>query len=174
MSVTSDLITEIRDNLSQKAASQKDEVRVMQSMLNDKEYSVDIYNTSGKVGEYSPSQDARKMISSVISSTTKISKDEAATLAEEHQFSKAESESFVGISKEFINTYGGTTRKLPLGGRETSNVTLQGVHVDESTTRYPKKVGINEDGSDRYESAIKNIPAHDKIKASSSCPAWVK
>ena len=43
MSVTSELVRDIRENLSQASSSQKDEVRVMEAMLNDKDY---------KVGEY--------------------------------------------------------------------------------------------------------------------------
>lgn len=174
MSATHDLVEEIKNGLSQKSASQKDEVRVMQSMLNDTDYVVGVYGTSGKVGEYCPAQDARSMISSVIAATTKVSKDEAAALAENHQFSKPEAGSMVNISKEFVNTYAGTSRKLPLGGRETMNVTLQGVHEENGTTRYPKKVGVNSDGTDRYESTLKPVPAHDKIKSSAPCPIWVK
>lgn len=174
MSATNDLVKEIREGLSQKSASQKDEVRVMQAMLNDRDYVVGIYGNSGKTGEYCPAEDARAMISSVIQSTTKVSKDEAAALADAHDFSKNEATSMVGISKEFVNTYGATTRKLPLGGRATSNVTLQGIQVEASTTRYPKKVGVNEDGSDKYESTLKEVPAHSKIKASAPCPTWVR
>lgn len=174
MSTTTNLINEIKEGLSQKSASQKDEVRVMQAMLNDRDYVVGVYGNSGKTGEYCPAADARAMISSVIQSTTKVSKDEAAALADAHDFSKQESTSMVGISKEFINTYANTTRKLPLGGRETSNVTLQGVEVEASTTRYPKKVGVNADGSDKYESTVKDVPAHLKIKSSTPCPAWIK
>ena len=174
MSDTSVLIKEIREGLSQKSSSQKDEIRVMQSMLNDKDYKVGIYNSAGKVGEYCPYEDARKMQASVLASAAGVSKDEAVSLAEAHQFSKAEAASFVGISKEFVNTYGQTTRKLPLGGRQYSNVTLQGEHQDASTTRYPKKVGIGADGKAIYESTLKPVAAHDKIKASAPCPIWVK
>jgi hypothetical protein len=174
MSETSKLVKEIREGLSQKSSSQKDETRVMQCMLNDKEYNVGVYGAAGKVGEYCPAQDARKMAASIISSTTSITKDEAASLADAHQFSKAEATAMVGISKEFVNTYGQTTRKLPLGGRENSNVVLQGVEVEASTTRYPKKVGIDSEGKGIYESTVKSVPAHNKIKASAPCPSWVK
>ena len=34
---------------------------------------------------------------------------------------KKEAEKFVNVSKEFVNTYLGTKRKLPLGGREKTN-----------------------------------------------------
>lgn len=174
MSETSKLIEEIRTGLSQKSASQKDEVRVMKSMLNDQEYVVGVYGSAGKIGEYSPFEDSRKMLASVINEATGVSKDEAATLANNHQFSNGESTSMVNLSKEFVNTYAQTTRKLPLGGRETSNVSLQGVHVDASTTRYPKKVGIDADGKGVYESTVKSVPTHDKIKAAAPCPTWVK
>lgn len=174
MSELNKLVTEIKSNLSQKSASQKDEVKVMATMLNDKEYSVGVYGNEGKVGEYSPAADARQMIASVISSTAKISKDEAATLADAHTFSKAEATSMVGISKEFVNSYMLTGRKLPLGGRVDSNVSLIGEAVGPSTSRYPKKIGINEDGSGIYESATREVPAHMNVKASSPCPTWVK
>ena len=103
MSATNDLVKEIREGLSQKSASQKDEIRVMQSMLNDRDYVVGVYGSEGKVGEFCPANEARSMISTVIASTTKVSRDEAAQLAESHEFSKGESAAMVGISKEFIN-----------------------------------------------------------------------
>ena len=60
---TKALIEEIKKNLSQTSASQKDEVRVMKAMLNDKDYVIDLYSNEGKVGTYCPSRDARDMIS---------------------------------------------------------------------------------------------------------------
>ena len=61
-----DLVQEIAVNLSQKSASQKDEVRVMQAMLNDKTYVVGEYNKSGKIGDYCPYDDSRKLIESYL------------------------------------------------------------------------------------------------------------
>ena len=59
------IVKDIKDNLSQKSSSLKDEVKVMQAMLNDKGYAVDVYGKDGKTGEtYSPSADARNMITS--------------------------------------------------------------------------------------------------------------
>lgn len=168
------VINDIKENLSQKSASHKDEVKVMQSMLNDKEYSATVYGSEGPVGTYCPAADARSMLTTVIADTTKINKTEAAALADAHQFSKAEAASMVGISKEFINCYMQTGRKLPLGGRETSNASLIGVDMAESTTRYPKKVGIGDDGKAIYENTEKIVPAHLKVKSSSPCPTWVK
>lgn len=173
MSETMKLIKEIKTNLSQRSSSQKDEIRVMQAMINDKEYVVDVYGSVGKIGTYCPSEDARKLTAAIIASTTKISKDEAEHLAGEHVFSKNEASSMVNISKEFVNTYIETGRKLPLGGRKESNVSLLGRDVANSISRYPKKV-TNSDGSVRYENAEKAVPAHKTIKSSGPCPVWVK
>lgn len=172
MSQTEELVNEIKSNLSQRSASQKDEVRVMQQMLNDSSYSVGVYGASGKIGEYCPAEDARKMIGSVISSAAKVNKEEAAALANEHMFSKAEAGSMVNISKEFVNTYAHTGRKLPLGGRENGIATISGIDMPESETRYPKKVV--EGDSVSYQSAKKPVPPHFRLRVSSPCPPWVK
>ena len=175
MSNVREILDEIKKNLSQESSSAKDEERVMQAMLNDKEYVVGVYGNAGKVGEYSPSADARKLATSIIQSTTKISAAEAEKLADEHTFTKSEANSMIGISKEFVNTYVQTGRKLPLGGRETSNVKLIIKHEEEKVKRYPKKVGVNEDGSARYDKeATTIIPAHDSIRVQGSCPVWLK
>lgn len=169
-----DLVKDIKDGLKQRNSSQKDEITVMQAMLNDTSYSVDVYDKSGKIGEYNPAEDFNAMTASIISATTKISKDEAKALAEAHEVTKAEAKSQVGISKEFIHTYLGTGRKLPLGGREETNFALSLKDVPERTKPCPRKVGIGDDGSGIYETPTKIIPAHIGLKAYSSCPAWVK
>ena len=173
------LVEGIASNLKQTSASKKDEVAVMQAMLNDRSYEAGVYGlgedgTYGKIGSYNPSDDARKLIGSTISATTKIGKDEAAALAEAHVFSKQEAESFVGITKEYINVYGTTGRKLPLGGRVDSNVALAGSFVDTKETRYPKKVGIDAQGNAIYQNESKTVPAHRVIRAMAPCPEWCK
>ena len=168
------VINDIKTNLSQKSAAQKDEVKVMQCMLNDREYAATVYGSEGPIGTYSPSADARSMLTSVIADTTKISKTEAAALADARQFSKAEASSMVGVSKAFVNCYMQTGRKLPLGGSETSNASLIGIDMEQSTTRYPKKIGIGDDGKAIYENTEKAVPAYLKVKSSSPCPTWVK
>ena len=77
-----ELIKDIKTNLSQVSSSQKDEVRIMRAMLNDKDFEVDIYEKEGKVGTYCPAKDVRNMISNVISSTAKITNEEASMFAE--------------------------------------------------------------------------------------------
>ena len=168
-----ELVREIDQNRSQTAASQKDEVRVMQAMLNDTSYKVGVFDKGGKKEEYCPAEDFRKMAASVVSSAAKISKEESENLLSDYEVTKNEANSMVNISKEFVNTYLGTGRKLPLGGRAKSNFALSKVDKEETVKRFPKKAGVSDDGKDVYEHCEKKVPAHTSIKAYGSCPSWV-
>ena len=174
MSKTLELVNEIKQSLSQVSSSNKDEVKIMQAMLNDTEYEVGVYTNTGLKETYNPAKDFRGMLSGIISSTTKISKEEASTLVESHEVTKSEANTMVNVSKEFVNTYLGTGRKLPFGGRENYNIAISFKEVEETIKTYPKKVGINEDGSSRYETAERKVPAHITGKVHGSCPEWVK
>ena len=161
------VVSEIRDNLKQKSSSQKDEIKVMKAMLNDPNYSVGMYDKSGKIGDYCPYEDSRKMMANVIASTTKINSQEAIGLANNYEVTKSDATTMINISKEFTNTYLQTGRKLPLGGRERIDAKLCIKHVDEKEKGVPNKSNTN-----KRENVI--IPAHDAIKASCPCPSWLK
>lgn len=174
MSIVKELIADITDNLSQTSASNRDEVRVMQAMLNDTDYQVSVYGKDGIVGEINPATDFRNMCASVMSNAAKIPMAEANQLMADYSVKKSEAEAMVDISKEFINTYLQTGRKLPLGAREKSDISLSIKHNPASIRTYPMKVGVNEDGSDRYAKQPTSVPAYDSLKVHAACPPWVK
>lgn len=170
-----ELVKEIDETRSQRSASAKDEVRVMRAMLNDSEFVVDVYGKGGVIGQYCPYDDARAMVANIIKGTTKINTKEAELLADNYEFTKQDANTFINISKEFVNTYVETGRKLPLGGRERSNISLSKKVKEERSNNFPKKVGVNDDGSDKYESCGEGIiPAHNSLRVHSSCPPWLK
>ena len=168
------LLNEISTNLSQKSASRKDEVRIMQAMLSDPSYEVNIYGKDGIEGSYNPTTDFRSMCASIMSHTAKIPMAEANQLMDDYQVSKTEAGSMINISKEFVNTFIKTGRKLPLGARETSDISLSQKKVEASTRLYPQKIGVNDDGTDKYSKTATTIPAHDSIRVHAPCPSWVK
>ena len=174
MANVNELVNEIKSGLSQVSSSNKDEVRVMQAMLNDKTYEVGVYGNSGLKETYNPANDFRGMVSSIIANTTKISKEEAATVVDSYTVTKSDASSMVNVSKEFVNTYLATGRKLPFGGREKSNIAISGKEMKETVKTYPKKVGVNEDGTGRYELGERKVPSHMSAKIYGSCPDWVK
>lgn len=168
------LIDEIRETISQVSSSRKDEIRVMQAMLSDDSYEVTIYDKDGTVEIYNPAKDFRNMCASVMSSAAKISKPEAMQLMENYAVSKSEASSMINLSKEFVNTFIETGRKLPLGGREKSDISLSIKKIEPTTRMYPQKIGVNDDGSDKYATIPAAIPGHNSIRVHSSCPPWVK
>lgn len=170
-----DLVNEINETRTQTSASNKDEVRVMNAMLNDPDFKVDVWGRNGIEGQYCPYDEARNMVANIIKDTTKISSQEATDLASNYKFGKQESSVMIGISKEFINTYIETGRKLPLGGRADSNISIAKKVKEARANTFPKKVGVNDDGTDRYETVDQGtIPAHGSLKVYSPAPSWLK
>lgn len=172
-SVVESMVAEIKSNLSQKSSSRKDEVAVMQAMLNDTTYKVGVYKKDGLDSTYCPAEAAKEMAGRIIAGSTKMSAQEANTLGKNYQFTKADAGTMVDIGKEFINTYVQTGRKLPLGGRATSDVALEQREIEERQSGYPKKIGVDANGEDIYKITETKVPAHSGIKASSPCPSWV-
>ena len=167
-----DLIKNIKDNLTQKSASSRDEVKVMKAMLNDRDFKVSTYSNSG-VTQHCPAEDYRNMLSGVVSATTKISKSEADSLVSDYEAKKSDAETMIELSKDFVNSSLRTGRKINLGGTENSNISIQLKEIDEVTKKYPKKVGTNPDGTIKYEKAETTIAAHEGLKVTSPCPDWV-
>ena len=170
-----ELINEINTTRTQASSKAKDEIRVMKAMLNEPNFKVDVYGKSGVEGQYCPYEESRIMVSNIIKNTTKISQQEAMNLANSYEFGNQESAIMVGLSKEFINTYIETGRKLPLGGREKSNISIAKKVKEERVGNSPRKVGVNADGTDKYENTPSApIPEHGSLRVYSSCPSWVK
>lgn len=160
------IIAEVTDKTDQRSASKKDEVIIMKAMLNDPNFCVGIYDKTGKVGEYNPSQEVRKMVSNIVTATTKIPGAEARGLVDMYEFTKSDANVFINLSKEFVNTYLHTGRKLPLGGRINSDIKLEWKNIEERKVQTPKK-----DSTERVETTV---PAHGGIHAINPCPSWVK
>ena len=170
MQTVIDVVKEIANTRTQQSASRKDEVAVMQAMMNDKTFKVTVLDKPSEPEYFCPAEDLRKCLTEQIHRTTKMSTSEAAALADEYEYTRQDATTQVAVSKEFVNVYMDTGRKLPLGCREHSNVSLVQKKIEACQRTYPKKVGINEDGTDRYERAVTNVPAHNSIKVMSSCP----
>lgn len=171
-----ELVKEINETRTQTSASSKDETRVMKAMLNDPEFKVDVYGKNGVEKTYSPYEESRILVGNIIKDTTKISTNEAMELAKQYEFGKQESNIMIGISKEFINTYMETGRKLNLGGRKDSNISISKKVKKERAGGFKQKVGVNADGTDKYIESDNDtvIPSHGSIRVYSPCPSWVK
>lgn len=161
------MLEDIKGNIKQKKASAKDETAIMQAMLNDTSFTVEVYTNSGVVS-HNPATVFKNAMANVISETTKISKNEASELVSNYNVTKSTAESMAVISKDFINTTLSTGRKINLGGTEYSNISMIKQFVPESTKSYP---AIE---NDKIVMKTKTIPAHEVLRCSSPCPEWVK
>lgn len=174
MNEVNTLIDEIKKGLSQRSASRKDEMRIMQAMLSDPSYEVNVYGKEGVVDTYNPCKDFRSMCSSIISNTARVPIAEAESMMNDYSVKKNEASSMVNISKEFISTYLHTGRKLPLGGREMSDISLSLKEVPAKVRPCPHKIGVNEDGSNMYSRNPTTVEAHESIRVQAPCPSWIK
>lgn len=173
MPTLNEVITDIRTNHKQVSASSRDEVRVMQAMLNDTSYEVGVYGKEGKVDTYNPAKDFRAMQANIVASVAKISKAESEQLVNGYELTKSDASTMVGVSKEFVNTYIGTGRKLPLGGREMSDYSLVGKEIPETVKVFNIR-RKDSNGNETWDKGQKVVPAHLGLKAKSPCPDWVK
>lgn len=162
-----DIIKDVKSNVTQCSSSKKDEITVMQAMMNDTNFSVDVYSKGGKVDEYYPSRELRKVVTNVVASTTHIPVKEATELVNAYEFTRVDAAAMVNMSKEFVNTYLQTGRKLSLGGRKNSDIELMWKNIEDRTTEIPIK-------SETGERLNTFIPAHGGIKAINPCPEWLK
>lgn len=159
-------IKEISTTLMKKSASSKDEVRVMKAMLNDTKYAVKIFDNKGNHETYNPSSSVREMAANIISTTTRMPKSEAAELASHYEFTRSDAEAMIDFSKEFINTYMQTGRKMNLGIRETTDVNLSIKNIPSKVKAIPARDGKPADKV--------TVPAFSAIKAQSKCPKHLK
>lgn len=173
MEKVKDLLKEIQKSNS-KGSSRGDEVKVMKAMLNDKDFKVGVYDSNGKTGDFSPSETARGLVRDIVVNTTKVTKKEAETMAEHYVFSNADANKFVDISKEFINTYTDTGRKINLGKREKYNTSLIKKDVEAHERNFPKAIKNSKGEVTSYEISKVKVPAHTTMKAISKCPDHLK
>lgn len=171
----SELIKQFNEEKTQAGANAKCEIEVMRAMLNDPGYKVDVYGKNGVEGQYCPREDAVSIVTNVLKNTAKLAPGEAVELANSHTFGKSDAAAAVNISKEFINSYLQTGRKLPLGPREKSNISLKLKTKEETVSSFPRKTGVDENGKPIYERTTGDrIPSYNTISVSSTCPPWLK
>lgn len=157
------------------AASQKDEIAVMRAMVNDKDFKTQVYDKKGPTDQFiCPSDNARALGSNILVTTTKMPKAEANTLMDDYEFTNKDAEALINISKEFISGYMDTGRKLPLGKREKSDISLSRKIVAPSTKGTPVKVGVDADGRDVWETKTTYNPGHESIRIHAPHPPYIK
>ena len=157
------MIEEIRKSNSSKV-NKKQEIEVMAAMVNDYNYKPAILNKQNEVDGYICPAECMDKVATQIIKSAGIGATEAEGLAKQYEYTKNDASQLLDVSKEFVNCYMDTGRKLSLGKREKSDITLQQKINEECDKKFHKKVGEASDGSPVMEEFTKHIPEHKTIK----------
>ena len=153
---------------------QKHETAVMTAMMNDGTYQVSTYAGGGYQGIYCPAASFRRVVSNALSASTGMTRLEADSLLAKHEFTSQDAREMVNFSKEFVLSYLKTGRKLPLGGRDNSNISLKIKEVPAGFVTYPVKIGEDQHGHPICESKETFVGQYETIKVYGPCPSWKK
>lgn len=158
------LMAEIRETTKkQKSANKIDEIRVMQGMLNDPDFSVSVFDKNkGYIGSRCPRQSAINFVSNVCSAVTGIDSKSATELASNYEFTKKDAIFMIENARDFTATYLSTGRKFPLVQTETSQAEIFLRHVDAKEKNVPG------------ENKTVKVAPFDKVIAKSKSPKYNK
>ena len=163
MSVES-IIKGIQEKKPQKAVNMKDELVVMKEMLNDHDFKASVYGKEGIEGYVCPAEDIDLVVSNVIAKTTGVNTQEAQKLAADYEYTNQDAQSMINVSKEFVNVYMDTGRKLSFGKREDSDISIIQKNIPAGKRHISKKTGIDENGKDIRETVYVDVKAHKSLK----------
>lgn len=137
---TDQLIKDIVEKTSQVAVNKTDEVAVMQSMLNDKEFNVAVFDRKkGYIGSRSPREEAIQLTVDTLSGITGMSTAEARTLADNYEYTKRDAAHFINIGKDFIGTYLQSGRKTTLISEPRVEATVSLKYIEEHDKSVPDR-----------------------------------
>lgn len=135
-----EIVSEIKKTTNQIAINKVDEVRVMRSMLNDKEFTIGVYDkTLGYVGQRSPHNEAVKFVKGVISGATGLDQKDSQLLAENYEFTKKDANFLLDNMRDFLKVYTNTGRKINVMQSAETEACLYTKEVAVTTKRIPDK-----------------------------------
>lgn len=161
------LVYDIRKSTSQIAINKVDEVRVMTAMLNDKDFSLGVYDrTQGYIGQRSPHQEAVKFVRDIISGATGLDNKDSMHLAENYEFTKKNSNFLLNNMRDFLNVYTSTGRKINIIQSADTDASLFTKEIKATEKLIPDKDNPG---------CTKKVPTlgYTKLVSSSKCPKYL-
>lgn len=162
------IISEIKTSAKQISINKIDEVKVMKSMLNDKDFKIAVYDKNeGYIGDRCPAEEAKGFISNIIQAATGLDAKDSKHLADEYEFTKKDAVYLVNNAKDFMEVYMRTGRKLNIIQNGEGEASIYAREIPASTKNIPAKPGSPE---------IKEIktPAYTKIVSISRSPKYLR
>lgn len=163
-------MTELMDQIQQITIKQKsqsisDELRVQQMLLNDPNYEVGIYDRNkGRIGSRNVHTEAVNFIADVSSAITGLERKAAQDCAEKYHFTKKDANFFRNMSRDFIQTYLQTGRKLNIVQAEDSESSIFYRSVEAREKVVP--------GHEGNKTTV--VPGFQKVISRSKAPKYMK
>lgn len=162
------LILDIQENRKQISINKADEIKVMQCMLNDKNFSLGIYEkNAGYVGQRCPHDEFTGFLKNVISGATGLDSRDSKHLAEKYEATKRDANYLLENMRDFVQVYTETGRKFNILQTATSEANIYTKEVPSINKTVPDK---NNPGQSKY---IKTTP-YTKLVSSSTCPKYLE
>lgn len=161
------IVHDIKKSTNKIAVNKVDEIRVMTSMLNDKEFTIGVYDkTQGYIGQKSPHNDAVKFVKNIISGSTGLDSKDSMHLAENYEFTKKDSNFLLNNMRDFVTVYMSTGRKLNI---------IQSADTDASLFTKPIKATEKLIPDKDNPGSTKKVPTlgYTKLVSSSKCPRYL-
>ena len=134
------LIDEIKNNTKQISVNKIDEVKVMKSMLNDKNFRLGIYDKNeGYIGEHCPAEEATIFVKNIIQGATGLDARDSMHLAESYEFTKKDATFMLSNMRDFIDIYMQSGRKLNIVQNQTTEANIYTREMGSTTKIVPDK-----------------------------------
>lgn len=134
------LVSEIKKNTTQIAINRVDEVKVMKSMLNDKNFSIGVYDKNlGYIGQKSPHDEAVRFVKGIVAGATGLDNKDAQVLAEGYQFNNKDANFLLSNMRDFLFVYTGTGRKINVMQSADTEASLYIREIESTKKQVPDK-----------------------------------
>ena len=160
------LVLDIKKNTNQVAVNKVDEVRVMKSMLNDKNFSIGVYDRNiGYIGQKCPHDDAVKFVKGIVSGATGLDNKDAQVLADNYEFTNKDANFLLSNMRDFITVYTDTGRKLNVIQNADTEAAIFTKQIESSDKLIPDK-----DNPGKTKKV--KTSAYNKLVSTSKCPRY--
>lgn len=161
------LVAEIKKNTANQIAINKvDEVRVMRTMLNDRDFKLGIYDKSlGYIGDRCPHEEAVNFAKNIIAGSTGLDAKDSRHLAENYEFTKRDASFLIDNMRDFLEVYTSTGRKINVMQTAATEACLYTKPVEATNKSVPDK---NNPGKNKQ---VVTSP-YVKLVAVTKCPKY--
>ena len=149
--------------MKQKSQNKGDEVAVAQTLLNDPDFQVGIYDKNkGLIGTRNVHEEAVKFVANISAEITGLEKKTAEELASKYTFTKKDANFIINTSRDFVQTYFKTGRKFNLVQSEDAEA-----NIFLKPTPAKEKLIPTKDGTKLVKTG-----AYQKVACKSGCPKY--